>query len=119
MSLLKRPPRPGTAAVAGLATLALTGGYAATSAAAVSKSAPQFVALHNSVSPTTDRVTGAYQSARMSVEVELAPRNSSGLERELRALYTRGSGAYHRWLAKGQFEARYAPAAAERSAVGA
>jgi subtilase family serine protease len=119
MSLLKRPARLGTAAAAGLAALALTGGYAATSAAAVSTSAPQFVALRNSVTPTTDRVTGAYRSARMSVEVALAPRNSSGLARELRAQYTKGSGAYHRWLAKGQFDARYAPAAAERVAVGA
>jgi subtilase family serine protease len=118
MSVLTRPARFGTAAVAGLATLALAGGYASTSAAAASRTAPQFVSLRNSVSPTTDHATGAYHSARMSIEVALAPRNEKGLERALRAQYTRGSSSYHRWLARGAFDAGYAPTAPERNAVG-
>jgi subtilase family serine protease len=116
MGLLKRPIYVGTVAVVGLATMALTGAYAATAATAAT-SAPQFVALRNSVSPTTDRISGSYHNSRMSIQVALEPRNASGLARELRNTYTKGSANYHKWLAKGQFDARYAPGKAERDAI--
>jgi len=115
MRLLRRPIYVGTVAAVGLATVALTGAYAATAASAAS--APQFVSLRNSVSPTTDHITGAYHSSRMSIELTLAPRNATALNNALRAAYTKGSPSYHKWLARGQFAARYAPSAAERDAV--
>jgi hypothetical protein len=77
MGLLKRPVYVGTVAAVGLATMGLTGARAATAVAATS--APQFVALRNSISPTTDRITGSYHSSRVSIQVALAPRNASGL----------------------------------------
>jgi kumamolisin len=117
MGLLKRPVYVGTVAVVGLATVAMMGAYAATAASAASTSTPQFVALRNSVSPTTDHITGAYRSSRMSIQVALAPRNASGLSRELQSTYTKGSASYHKWLAKGQFDAMYSPSKAERDSI--
>jgi subtilase family serine protease len=117
MGLLKRPIYVGTVAAVGLATVALTGVYAATAASAAPKSAPRYVSLPSSVNPTTDRVTGTFSSSRMTIEVSLAPRNESGLARELRATYTKGTKSFHKFLAKGQFDARYAPTAGERTAV--
>jgi kumamolisin len=85
--------------------------------AAPATSGPHFVAIRGSVSPTTDAITGGYRSARMSIEVALAPRNAAGLARSLKALYTKHSGSYHKWLATGRFDARYAPTRASRAAV--
>jgi subtilase family serine protease len=120
MGLLKRPVRVGAVAAAGLATVALSGAFGATAAMAgpaVAKAAPQFVSLKGSVNPTTDHATGPYASSRMSIELSLAPRDQAGLNKELRAAYTKGASGYQKWLAKGQFDARYAPTAATRSAV--
>jgi subtilase family serine protease len=117
MSFLKRPVYVGTVAAAGLATVALVGAYAATAASAAPTATPHFASLAGSVNATTDHPTGTYSSARMSVEVALAPRNTGALDAELRAAYTTGSSGYHKWLAKGQFDARYAPTQAVRSAV--
>jgi subtilase family serine protease len=55
----------------------------------------------------------------MSIEVSLAPQHEAALASELHAAYTKGTGGYHQWLRRGQFDARYAPSAAERAAVGA
>jgi subtilase family serine protease len=117
MRLLKRPVYVGTVAAVGLATAAMAGVYAATPAVAGPTSTPGYVSIRDSVNPTTDHATGAYSSARMSVEVALAPRNAAGLSADLHAAYTKGSAGYHKWLAKGQFDARYAPSAATRGAV--
>jgi subtilase family serine protease len=117
MGMRKRPLYVGIAAVAGLATVALTGAFAGTAAIAVSGTAPQFQTLSGSVAATTDHVTGSYSSSRMSVDVVIAPRDAAGLSREIQAAYTEGSSGYHQWLAKGQFAARYAPTTAERNAV--
>ncbi len=117
MSFVKRPIYVGTAAAVGLATVALMGAYAATAATAAPAVTPHFVPLAGSVNATTDHRTGSYSSARMSVEVALAPRNTAALNSELRAAYTEGNSGYHQWLAKGQFDARYAPTAAVRAAV--
>jgi subtilase family serine protease len=122
MRLLHRPLRASGAAVLGLATIALTGAFAGAQASA-STAAPTavtpLVALTNSVPATTDRQTGAFTAAKMSVEVSLAPRNETGLNAELKALYTKSSSQYGRFLAKGQFDARYAPTTATRDAVDA
>jgi subtilase family serine protease len=118
MGLLHRPARAGAIAVLGLAITGLTGAFASSGAmAAPAAGGPRFVAISGSLPRTTDTIIGAYTSSRMSVEVSLAPRNARALNRMLKALYTRHSGRYHRWLAKGQFNARFAPSAATRAAV--
>jgi subtilase family serine protease len=118
MGLFRRPVRAGTVAVLGLALATYGGVFATTGAVAAPMVAgPHLVTLKNSVSPTTDKVTGGYNSARMSVEVALAPRNSAGLTHTLKAIYTKGSGSYHSWLHTGQFQTRYAPSAATSQAV--
>jgi hypothetical protein len=86
MGLISRPVRAGVVAVMGLAIAGYGGAFAATSAvAAPAVAGPHLVALKNSVSPTTDKITGAYHSARMSVEVALASRNSAGLASTLKS----------------------------------
>jgi subtilase family serine protease len=117
MSLFHRPVRVGLIAVLGLAMSAMTGAFATSALASPTAAAPRYVALTGSATPTNDAVTGSYSSSRMSIEVALAPRDEAGLNSLLHALYTKGSGTYGDWLAKGQFDARFAPAAATRSAV--
>ena len=122
MRLLHRPLRASVIVATGLAVTGLTGVFATSAAAAPSAVTsdglvPGYVALRGSQLDSTDAATGLYHSARMSVEVALVPRDQAGLASELRALYTSGSGEYHQWLARGQFDARYAPTSAERSAV--
>ena len=119
MSLIRRPARAGIAAALGLAMTAMAGGLTATAAASAAPPATaRYVALSGSTLPTRAPITGRYTSARMSVEVALAPRDKTGLNHLLRSLYTKGSTTYHHWLAKGQFDQRYAPSAAARAAVG-
>ena len=84
---------------------------------AASASAPRFAAVHGSVPASADVQTGAYQSPSMSVEVVLAPSHSAQLKNLLARLYNPSSPNYRQWLTKGQFAARYAPSAAERSGV--
>ncbi len=117
MRLLNHPIRAGAVAVLGLAMTATTGALASTAAVAAPASTPAFSALARSVVPTTDKVTGAYKSSHMAVEVALAPRNAAGLNRALTAAYTKGSGSYHHWIARGQFTKKFAPTAATRAAV--
>jgi kumamolisin len=75
------------------------------------------VALANSVSATTDNVTGSYSSSKMQIEVAVAPRDEAGLNTMLAALYDKNSPSYHRWLTTGQYDARFAPIPAARTAV--
>ena len=119
MGLINRPVRAGATAVVGLAITAMTGALATGAIAAPVSSGPHLAAIKGSVSPTTDRIVGHYRSKAMSVEVALTPRDNAGLQRTLSALYTKKSGAYHRWLATGQFDRSYAPTATTRSAVAA
>jgi subtilase family serine protease len=103
-----------------VATIALTGGLSAVSASASPASAPpaaRFAALADSVPATTDHPIGSYSSPSMSIEVSLAPSDQAALARQLRAAYTTGSPGYHQWLRRGQFDATFAPSAAERAAV--
>jgi subtilase family serine protease len=118
VGVISRPVRAGAVAVMGLAITAFTGTLAAAGAATAAPSASQgFVALANSVPPTTDTITGRYTSATMQVEVAVTPRDEAGLNRMLAALYDQNSPSYHRWLSTGEFDARYAPAAATQAAV--
>jgi subtilase family serine protease len=75
------------------------------------------VALAGSVSPTTDVITGGFASAKMQIEVAVAPRDEAGLNSFLSAVYDKNSAQYHHWLTTGQFDARYAPTAATQQAV--
>ncbi len=118
MALLNRPVRAGAIAVLGVAMTAMTGVLSSPAAMAAAPAAgPHFAAISGSLPRTTDASTGGYHSARMSIEVALAPRNEAGLNAALKASYTKGSGSYHQWLARGQFDKRFAPTAAARSAV--
>jgi subtilase family serine protease len=115
MRFLPRPLQAGAVAALGLATIALTSGLSAVPVSA--SPSPRFAALKNSVPATTDHRVGSYSSSHMSIEVSLAPRRVAALASELRTAYTKGSRGYHQWLRQGQFDARYAPPAAERTAV--
>ena len=118
MGVISRPVRAGTVAVMGLAITAFTGTLASAGAATPAPGANLgYVALANSVPPTTDNVTGSYSSSKMQIEVAVAPRDEAGLNTMLAALYDKNSPSYHRWLSTGQFDARYAPTPAARTAV--
>jgi len=117
MRLFRRPLTTGAIVVTGLAMTGITGLFATSASAAPSTASSGFVSITGSQLAVTASRTGPYRSARMSIEIALAPRNEAGLARQLQAMYTQGSSSYHRWLAKGAFDARYAPAAAERAAV--
>jgi subtilase family serine protease len=122
MRLLHRPLRAGGAAVLGLATIALTGAFAASGAQASTAPAavsPTLIPLSGSLPATTDPQTGAFTASSMSVEVALAPRDEAGLTAELKAVYTQGNAQYGQFLAKGQFDARYAPTTATTNGVAA
>ena len=109
--------RPITAATLGVALVAMLGvvGVASTGAQAASHS--RLAVIPGSVSRTTDRVVGRFTARTMTVEVALAPRNRTGLDRELQATYTKTSAAYHHWLTRGSFDERYAPARTTRDAM--
>jgi subtilase family serine protease len=113
-----RPLRVGVYAALGLAITALTAALSAAGPASAAPSGgPGLVAMANSVSPTTDTIAGSYSSPSMQIQVAIAPRDQAGLASLLNGQYAQGSALYHRWLAKGQFNARYAPTATTRAAV--
>jgi subtilase family serine protease len=119
MPQLPRPLRLGGAALLGLATIALTGSLTSANAATAASppAASSLSALRNSLPATTDPQTGSYSAPSMTVEVALAPQNQAGLNSALQAIYTEGSSQYHQFLSAGQFDAQYAPSAAERASV--
>jgi kumamolisin len=116
MGVIYRGLRAAAITLTGLAITAMTGAFA-TSAMAAPTAIPRYAAVQGRLAANSDAMTGRYRSSRMSVAVALAPRDRAGLAARLRAVYTRGSGSYQHWLAKGQFDARYAPAATTRTAV--
>jgi subtilase family serine protease len=118
MGLTHRSVRASAVVVTGLAMAAAMAAFGASDAAAAAPAAtPRMVTIPDSVNPTTDTVTGAYSSSKMAVEVALAPQHQSELSNLLEAVYSSGSSEYHHWLAKGTFDARFAPSAAEHAAV--
>ena len=119
MPKLPRPLRLGGAALLGLATIALTGSLTSANAATAASppAASSLSTLRNSLPATTDPQTGSYSAPSMTVEVALAPQNQAGLNSALQAIYTEGSSQYHQFLSAGQFDAQYAPSAAERASV--
>lgn len=115
----RSPLKAGGATALCLAAAALAGVFAPAprATAATTTGTPGFSELINSLTHTTDPATGTYSARQMSVEVALAPRNQAGLDRELNAVYTKGSGQYHQFLGKGEFDQRYAPPATTTNAV--
>jgi subtilase family serine protease len=92
-------------------------GVLASPIASASSAPTGFTALAGSVAKTTDANTGAYSSAAMSIEVALAPSNNAEMQSLLAAVSNPKSSSYEHFLAKGQFNARFAPSAAEVAAV--
>jgi subtilase family serine protease len=74
-------------------------------------------AIPRSFTPSTDVDTGTFTSANMTVEIVLAPRDPAALSRQLQSVYDPGSAGYHQWLARGQFDARFAPDSGTVSAI--
>jgi len=119
---MRMPPRPlrlGGAALLGIATIALTGTLTSANAATSPPASSSLSTLSNSLPKTTDPQTGSYTAPSMTVEVALAPRNQTGLNSTLQAIYTEGSSQYHHFLSAGQFDAQYAPTAAQTAGVSA
>jgi subtilase family serine protease len=119
MRLIHRPIRGAAIAVLGLAVTAMTGAFAASASASGTPgtTGPRMVALSGNPAASGASKTGSFSSSKMTVSVALAPRNTTGLQALLKNLYTPGSGKYEKWLAKGQFDKRFGPAAATTAAV--
>ncbi|MGH3167819.1 MAG: S53 family peptidase [Trebonia sp.] len=124
MSLFSHPVRAsmvtaGSLALVALATVATTSQATASARPSMSPStgSPGLSVLRQSLPPTTDKITGAYSSRKMSVEVALEARNQSTLNAELSAVYDPRSPQYHHFLPAGAFDRQYAPTTAEQDAV--
>ena len=117
MTLRYRPIRAGAVAVLGLGMIAAMGAFGSVAASAAPAIPAGYTALTGSVPATTDPQTGTFSSSSMAIEVALQPSDAAGLTSTLQSMYTAGSPTYHKWLAAGQFDARYAPSAAETAAV--
>jgi subtilase family serine protease len=108
---------------AAAAIVAVSGGLSATAASAAATGAsataargPAYATVSAVLPAAAGPAAGAYHSARMSVEVVLAPRNQAKLTSQLAAAYAHPKAGGH-WLAKGQFAARFAPTAKARAAA--
>jgi subtilase family serine protease len=100
-----------------LLVIILTTAGSLTAAATASSAASGAVAsgtkqIPGSYLKTTATKTGQMSARQMSVEVVLQPGNEAGLNSLLDSLYTPGSANYDRWLAAGQFDAKFAPSRA-------
>lgn len=106
------PWRPLWATLAAGFTVVALGGLGVQAA-----SSPALSVIPGSYLPANAAVTGQLQTPQMSVEVVLQPSNAAGLNSLLAGQYTPGSAAYGKWLAKGQFDADFAPSAATTAAM--
>lgn len=77
--------------------------------------APRFAAVRASVAPSPNLAAAAFTSARMSVQVVLAPSHGARLHNLLAGLYNPNSASYRHFLAKGEFARRFAPNRAVRA----
>jgi Pro-kumamolisin, activation domain len=117
VAVIRRPARTiGIVAAAGLVLAALCG-QLPSAAAAAAPAGTRFAAIQGSVAPGAGLGTGVYHSSRMTIEVALQPRDPAGLSALLSAQYRQGDAGYHQWLGRGQFDVRFAPAAATTAAV--
>ncbi len=73
--------------------------------------------IAGSLTASIDPDIGAFNSSSMTVEVVLAPSNEAQLNGLLRSLYDPSGASYQHWLGAGEFNSRFAPSAAQISAV--
>jgi len=73
--------------------------------------APDLVSINGSYTgaPADAHLLGHHASKQITVMVVLQPRHVVQLNSLLAALYNPGSSRYHQWLARGAFDARFAP----------
>ncbi|MGC2191299.1 MAG: S53 family peptidase [Candidatus Dormiibacterota bacterium] len=108
-----------------LTTLCATSAAALTAIAmggagvAAATPATSMAVIPGSYLPADAPVTGQLSSPSMSIEVVLQPGNVAGLNALLAGQYTQGSAQYGKWLAQGQFQSEFAPAASTVAAVSA
>jgi subtilase family serine protease len=117
MTVRYRPMRAGAVAILGLAMTAAMGSFGSVAAHAAPAMPAGYTALAGSVPATSDPQTGTFSSPSMAIQVALQPSDAAGLTSTLQAMYTAGSASYHQWLSAGQFDARYAPSAAQAKSV--
>ena len=68
--------------------------------------------------PAHAQILGPSDAAKtISITVWLKQRNKSELDQVVREMYRPGSPSYHHWLTRDQYNARYAPSAADAKAV--
>ena len=111
--------RAGALAASAAIAIAATGATAATSQiAAYSAQSGAFVALSGSVPDTSaSRLVGHHASGQMIVSLVLRPSGGAAMDRFLSSVYDPTSPLYHRWLARGEFVRRFAPAASDVAAA--
>ena len=76
-----------------------------------------YAVIPGSLQSTVDTDTGEFTSAKMTIDVVLAPSNASELSELLANIYDSNSANYHQWLGTGEFAARFAPSNAQIAAV--
>src|ERR1700733_5611744 len=96
------------------ALVAVPGAFAVANAATPADS---LAAIPGSLTATVDPDVGEFNSSNMTVEVVLAPSNEAQLNALLRNLYDPNGASYQQWLGSGEFYSRFAPSAAQISAV--
>ncbi len=107
----------GVVAVALVVIAALGGVFLYRSQAA---SAPATVILPDQFSgvPAGGQTLGNHPaSAQMAIALVLRPQHEADLNNLMAALYNPRSALYHHWLAKGEYNARFAPSAAQVAQV--
>jgi pseudomonalisin len=110
--------RRGLAAASTLGVLVTLGAAAAPSASAAVASSSWGATATLATSLQGATLTGnAPASAPVRLAVTLKPQNAAAEQAALRAMYQPGSATFHQFLSPAQWEAAYAPTAAQVSAV--
>jgi len=78
-----------------------------------------YAEIPGSLARTTDAITGDLPEQTLSVELVLAPSNPAALATLLQDVYDPSSARYQQWLGSGQFNAQFAPDAAQVAALSA
>ena len=100
-----------------LGGVAVAAGGTAATANAVAAPDESFTELAHSARAILDADIGRFSSAKMTVEVVLAPPDPSAVADLLAKVYDPRGSSYHQWLGTGEFYARFAPSAAQIAAV--
>jgi subtilase family serine protease len=100
-----------------VAGIAIAAGTFTAQQAIAADSNVSVAAIPGSFSPSTDVDLGHLSSPNMAVEVVLAPSNAAQLSTLLTSLYDSTNSNYQKWLAPGEFNAKFAPSEASVAAV--